>query len=52
MKGRDQKLPPPPGMMGGGGGEVGESDTEGDVAKEWGENMDNGGEEEVYQSVM
>jgi hypothetical protein len=35
---------------GGGREEVGESDTEGDVAKEWGGNMDNGGEEEVYQS--
>ncbi len=29
--------------------EVGESDTEVDVVKEWGGNMDNGGEEEEYQ---
>ncbi len=35
--------------MGGGVEEVGESDTEGDVAREWGGEMDNGGEEEVYQ---
>jgi hypothetical protein len=32
----------------GGGEEVGESDTEVDVVKEWGGNMDNGGEEEEY----